>query len=92
MGDPIKVHARLMAAFPWFDEEAWAWHYEEGEPPASGADPLKGKIAIYMPGASPEQQDAVTAWLTHELQPSGVIPGPVFVADFASVASSNGSR
>ena len=88
MEDPIKVHARLMAAFPWFDEEAWAWHYEEGDPPTSGAPP-KGKIAIYMPGASPELQEAVTAWLTRELEPSSVIPGPEFVADFASMASSN---
>ena len=89
--DASKVHARLMAKFPWFDEEAWAWHYEDGDSLIRTEAPV-GKLAVYMPGASPEQQDAVTAWLTHELQPSGVIPGPVFVADFASVASSNGSR
>ena len=89
--DASKVHARLIAEFPWFDEEAWAWHYEDGDSLIRTEAPV-GKLAVYMPGASTQQQEAVKAWLIQELEPSGVVPGPEFVADFSSVASSNGSR
>jgi hypothetical protein len=45
-----------------------------------------GKIAIYMPGASSEQFEAVKAWLVGHFNPAQLVPGPEFVGEFASVA------
>jgi hypothetical protein len=86
-----KTHAQLKTAFPWFDDEAWAWHYEpairDGVPidaPDTPTD-FPAKIAIYMPGASSEQYEAVKAWLVGHFNPARLVQGPEFVGEFASV-------
>jgi hypothetical protein len=96
MDEPEKTHAQLKTAFPWFDDEAWAWHYEPATkdgvpidaPDADGG--VLGKIAIYMPGASSEQYETVKAWLMGHFNPARLVPGPEFVGEFASVAGDPG--
>ena len=73
------------AAFPWFDDYRWAWAYDpDGEsapayrirPASPGA---RGTIQIFMPTATHEQAEAVTAWLYRECRPRYEVPATRFL-------------
>ena len=77
--------ARFNAAFTWFDHERWAWHYAP-EPEGGSAYRIPGarrdafgEIAIYMPGATADQFDAVHRWLIVEFNPAYKVPATRYV-------------
>ncbi len=78
--DRREIHRRLKAAFPWFDDQRWAWACDPDAEaaPAYRIRPApanaRGTIAIFMPTATPEQAEAVTAWLYRELRPLYEVP------------------
>lgn len=71
-----SVRARLKAAFPWFDEGNWRWHYEPKDVDAATCripgvpTNATGTLSIAMPGASYDQSTAVAIWLIRELKPA----------------------
>lgn len=82
---PTSAADRFNAAFPWFDHDRWAWHYE---PIAEGGSAYRlqgarrdasGEIAIYMPGAGAERFLAVQRWLIAEFNPAREVPGTRYI-------------
>jgi hypothetical protein len=79
------MHARLTAAFPWFDDHRWAWAYDpDGEGAAAylirAALPAAlGTVEIFMPTATHEQAEAVRTWLIARHRPRYEVPATRFL-------------